>query len=398
MRIKALRDFLREKLSFHMTDEQEPGYISSRAKYILKYEKFALLFIIASQIYNIAYAFVYTKGKLHTTASRVYTVLYVILLFVSLVCLLLTFRFRKRFPENPKVIIRLQILLGVFLLLWGACITIYDQRVSENISVYMIISLIVALLVDFNPVQTVAVYGTMQALLIWLLPLFKDPGKDSYGVNLNLILVMLMCIIISIYRYYYTRKHYRYQQIIVERNVELKRIAYLDTLTGLKNRRYLDDEMNTLYQQCFNKKTPLTFMMLDIDDFKSYNDQYGHLQGDKCLRRVTWRIYNTLEKEHEYLIRYGGEEFLYIGMGIDEQTAESKAQYFNKIIRELVIGPSDQEAMGITISIGVYTVRWDETAQCPAAAWEDCVGEADRALYMAKNSGKDKYVCLAGKQ
>lgn len=91
----------------------------------------------------------------------------------------------------------------------------------------------------------------------------------------------------------------------------------------------------------------------------------GNPQGDEFLRRITWRIHNTLDEEYEYLIRYGGEEFLYIGIGIDESTAEGKTQYFNKIIRELVIGPSDREPMGITISIGSYTVNWDETTEHP---------------------------------
>ena len=133
-------------------------------------------------------------------------------------------------------------------------------------------------------------------------------------------------------------------------------------------------------------------MMLDIDSFKSYNDQFGHPQGDECLRRVTWRINKTLDGNNEYLIRYGGEEFLYIGLGIDQQAAECKGQYFNKIIRELVIGPSDQEPMGITISIGSYTLDWDNAVEYPN--WKDCIDEADKALYMAKSGGRDKCVCL----
>lgn len=397
MKIKEFQSFLKNKLCTRMTAEQEMSYISTCAKRILYYERFFLLFIMVFQVYNIVYVLIYTKGRLHTTASQVYTMLYAILIFVSLVCFFLTNHFKKHFPDNPRKVIHLQIFFGIFLLIWGACITIYDQRVSENISVYMIISLVVAMVVNFTPMQAILTYGTLQFLLFWLLPLLKDPSKDSYGENVNLIVMTLMCVIISVYHYYYARKHYLYQQIIIERNSKLKHIAYQDSLTGLKNRRFLEDEMNSLYQQCFHEKIPLTFMMLDIDSFKIYNDQYGHLQGDECLRRVTWRIHNTLDEEHEYLIRYGGEEFLYIGIGIDESTAEGKAQYFNKIIRELVIGPSDREPMGITISIGSYTVNWDETTECPTSNWKDCVSEADKALYMAKNSGKDKCICLTGK-
>lgn len=378
-----------------MTAEQEMGYISSCAKRILHYERFFLLFIMAFQIYNIVYAFIYTNGRLHTTSSRVYTALYAVLLLVSLGCFFLTNHFRKHFPDIPRKVIHFQTFFAIFILIWGACVTIYDQRVSENISAYLVIALVVAMVVQFTPVQAILIYGTLQLLLLWLLPLLKDPSKDSYGENVNLTILTLLCVIISVYRYYHSRRQYIYQQIIIEKNSKLKHIAYQDSLTGLRNRRFLENEMGSLYQQCFLEKIPLTFMMLDIDSFKRYNDRFGHLQGDECLRRVTWRIHNTLDEEREYLIRYGGEEFLYIGIGIDASTAENKGHYFNQIIRELVIGPSDREPMGITISIGAYTVTWDEATE--HFNWKDCVSKADNALYMAKNNGKDQCVCLSEK-
>ena len=237
-------------------------------------------------------------------------------------------------------------------------------------------------------------YGAFLTLLFWFLPLLRDPARDSYGEFVNLFVMTLMCVFISIYLNSYTRRNYLYQQIIVEKNEKLRQIAYQDSLTGLRNRRFLENEMDALYQSCAKEKIPLSFMMLDIDFFKNYNDRYGHLQGDECLRRVTWCIQNTLDPEHEYLVRYGGEEFLYIGLGVDAQAAEEKAQHINKIIRKLVIGPSDKDSMGVTISIGVYTVDWDKAAQEPKASWMAWVDEADKALYMAKNSGRDRYVCL----
>lgn len=151
--------------------------------------------------------------------------------------------------------------------------------------------------------------------------------------------------------------------------------------------------MDTLYEQYCNKKIPVTFMMIDIDSFKEYNDQYGHLQGDECLRRLSWRLEKEMKKDQEYLIRYGGEEFLYIGFGKDEQAAESKGRYFNEITRNLIIGPSEQEAMKVTISIGSYTMDWGEAAK--DQDWTDCIHEADKALYLAKDSGKDKFVSIS---
>lgn len=394
MGIRELRSRLEDKLGTAMSPEQELGYNSTRAKRVLSLERFFVYFIAAFQVYNIFYVLYYTGGQLHTKASRVYMFFYVSLLLVSLGCLLLIHGFRRSFPKDPKKVIYLQRFYGIFMLFWGACITIYDQRVSENISVYMITSLVVATVVNFTPLQAIVTYGAFQTLLFWFLPLFRNSDKDSYGEFVNLFVMTLMCVFISIYLNSYTRKNYLYQQIIVEKNEKLRQIAYQDGLTGLRNRRFLENEMDALYQSCAKEKIPLSFMMLDIDFFKNYNDRYGHLQGDECLRQVSWCIQNTLDPEREYLIRYGGEEFLYIGLGVDAQAAEEKAQHINKIIRKLVIGPSDEDSMGVTISIGVYTVDWDKAAQEPKASWMAWVDEADKALYMAKNSGRDRYVCL----
>lgn len=390
--MKKYEDFL-DKLQISMTAEQEEGYISTLAYRILHYNRFFLYIIMGIQLYNIGYAFLYTKGRFHTVPSRVYTILYLILLLASLGALFATSCLKKQIPINAPKVIHFQVLYGIILLLWSACITIYDQRVAENISVYLIVSLTVAMILYFTPTQAVLIYGILQFALFLIIPVFKTSAKDNYGVNLNLTITTLMAVLICLYHYYSDRKHYLDQLTIKEKASQLEYLANQDALTGLWNRRFLEGEVDSLYQQCLNEKIPVTFMMIDIDDFKIYNDNFGHLQGDECLRRVSWRIRKELDKEHEYLIRYGGEEFLYIGIGIDEAAAKQKGFYFNEIVRELIIGPSNREAMGITISIGSYTTIWDKATI--SQAWIDCVKKADNALYLAKNSGKDKCVCLS---
>lgn len=389
--MEKIRDFFKNKLSVPMTDEQEKGYISASAKRILKYEKIFLFVIIGIQLYNIAYALYYTNGTLHTVSSRVYTVLYSILLVVSVVCLFFADCLKKKLPQKAQQALNLQMFYGIFLMLWGACITVYDQRVSDNISVYLIISLTIAMIVKLKPLHSIIIFSLFQILLYCFLPMFKESSKDSYGLHVNMTVMTLMCICISIYKYYSDRRYYLYQQIMLEKNSKLNYLANQDSLTGLRNRRFLENEMDSIYKKCEAQKIPLTFMMLDIDSFKNYNDTFGHPQGDECLRRLSWRLNNTLDSNKEYLIRYGGEEFLYIGEGLDVQTAESRGKYFNTIIRELVIGPSNDESMSITVSIGSYTMNWDESVQ--NMSWEDCINQADTALYRAKKTGKDKCVC-----
>ena len=215
---------------------------------------------------------------------------------------------------------------------------------------------------------------------------------DNYGNNVNMTIMTLMAVFISVYRYASDRKNYLNQQVIEEQNRRLSDAAVRDSLTRLRNRRFFDEKIDSLYQQCIETRAAMTVMMIDIDHFKIYNDTYGHQQGDECLRRMAWRLEQELDEKDEYLIRYGGEEFLYIGIGVEEKAAAEKAKQFNKVIRELVIGPSDQDLRSITISIGICS-RFPKEGE----PWAEYIAEADAALYAAKNSGRDRCVVADGR-
>lgn len=372
-----------------MTPEQEKGYTLSCAENILRYNGYFLVSIIGIQIYNLIYTLVYTGGKLHTVASRVYTVFYAVLLLVSVIGLVLKNYLKKNLPQRAGCTVRLQVFYGFLLMAWGACVTVYDQRVSGGISVYLIMTLTVALLVHFTPVQAVAIYGFFLIVMYVMMPVFQKMPRDNYGNYVNIAVTALMSVLICTYRYSLGRKHYLAQEIIMEQNDRLAEAATRDSLTRLWNRRFLDENIDGLYRQCAEDGIAMTVMMMDIDHFKIYNDTYGHQQGDECLRRMAWRLEQELDEENEYLIRYGGEEFLYIGIGVDREAAIEKGRQFNKVVRELIIGPSEQEPRSITISIGICT-RFPEGAM----QWERYIAEADEALYKAKNSGRNKWVAV----
>lgn len=383
---------LKEKIFCPMSAEHENAYLSTCAERILHYDGIFLFIIVVIQIYNIIYALLYTQGRLHTTASRVYTVLYLLLLFFTIAGLILQNYLRKSFPQKVKFTVRLQKIYGFILLLWGACITLYDQRVSNNISVYVIISLSVAVLVYFTPLESIAAYIFFLIVLTLFLPFFQEQPRDNYGAYVNISVVTLMSIFISAYRALSDRKHYLSQQIIIEQNQQLSHLANVDSLTGLRNRRFLENEIGPLYQTCAENNWEMTVMMIDIDFFKAYNDRFGHPQGDECLRRMAWRLEQELDASSEYLIRYGGEEFLYIGTALGTQAAIDKAQQFNDVIRKLIIGPSDQDPRGITISIGICTRL---PSKAPAEQeWLDYIAEADKALYIAKANGRDRWAAF----
>lgn len=253
---------IRDKIFCPMSPEQEEGYTLVCAERILQYNGFFLLVIIGIQLYNLIYTFAYTGGKLNTVPSRVYAIFYTVMLLISATGLILKKYLEKNLPERAACTVRLQVFYGFLLMVWGACVTVYDQRVSDSISVYLIISLTVAILVYFTPIQAIVVYSFFLIVLYLMLPVFRKLPAKNYGNNVNMTVMTLMSVFICAYRYASDRKHYLDQQIIVEQNRRLSDIAAHDSLTRLKNRRFFDEKINGLYQQCAETGAAMTVMIL----------------------------------------------------------------------------------------------------------------------------------------
>ena len=383
---------LGSSFSCPLTPEQERGYTQMLADRILRYNGIFLLIIIGIQVYNLIYAAVYTGGTFRSFSSRVYAGLYLSLLGISMAALLTIRRIKREPARNAKRICRMQVAYGVLLMIWAACVTLFDQRVSESISVYLIVALTVAVVIYFRPLQALAVYGGVTLALALLIPVFEGTPTDGYGRNVNITIMTLMAVFICAYRHLSGRRHFLAMQTILEQNRSLHEAARHDPLTRLRNRRFLEEEMDDLYRRCAGDGLPLTLMMLDIDRFKDYNDTYGHQQGDECLRRTAWRLEQELTPEREYLIRYGGEEFLYIGLGVDKDAAAEMGERLCQSVRELTIGPSESDRRGVTISVGVATIFPRKEAE--AGAWLPALSQADQAMYEAKNSGRNR--CVVG--
>lgn len=169
----------------------------------------------------------------------------------------------------------------------------------------------------------------------------------------------------------------------------LKRIAHSDGLTGLRNRRTLDEELERDWKDCARTGWPLSVIMIDIDYFKKYNDNYGHLAGDACLRRVASVIHAALSRPSDCAARYGGEEFTCLLPSTDFHGALSVAESIRSSIAALAIAHYDGATAAhiVTASIGVATCYPDA-----ADGWLDLLAAADQQLYRAKETGRDR-VC-----
>ena len=169
-------------------------------------------------------------------------------------------------------------------------------------------------------------------------------------------------------------------------NERLQNLSFLDGLTGIANRRHFDQELLKESRRAKREKTPLSLIMLDIDYFKAFNDAYGHLKGDDCLKTVASTLKKTLKRSGDFPARYGGEEFAAVLPNTDDVGAAIIAEELRASIERAGIAHINSLCAGyVTVSLGVVT-RFSEQAETP----DDLILAADRALYRSKHEGRNR--------
>ena len=172
-------------------------------------------------------------------------------------------------------------------------------------------------------------------------------------------------------------------------NRELQRLASVDGLTQIANRRCLDKTLQLEWQRMAREKQPLSLILCDIDFFKLYNDTYGHQGGDECLKKIAEILKMSAQRGGDLAARYGGEEFAVVLSGTDVKGAMRVAESIRKNLRAAAIPHAASKVNEfVTASIGVASF-------VPRAelSVKELIGEADRALYQAKLEGRDRIFC-----
>lgn len=184
------------------------------------------------------------------------------------------------------------------------------------------------------------------------------------------------------------RARVRNQLLIKQKNDLLEMLASIDGLTGIPNRRYLDENLSREWRRSRRSSTPLSVILMDIDHFKRYNDCYGHRAGDDCLKRVAHALVGECQRGCDFVARYGGEEFAAVLPGMGKQEALVFANKLRDAVNSLYIPhKASLNAEHVTISLGIATT---ETGQIYAE--QVLLEEADLGLYQAKDSGRDQIV------
>jgi diguanylate cyclase (GGDEF)-like protein len=175
-------------------------------------------------------------------------------------------------------------------------------------------------------------------------------------------------------------------------NRELEKLSRQDGLTGIANRRYFDNYLQTEMRRAARDRSPLSLILSHGDNFKAFNDCYGHQAGDDCLRQVATALSSAGRRPADLPARYGGEEFAMILPGTVVDGAVDVAQSVSRVIAGLAIPHARSEPGRITISQGIASLA-PEKESSP----EDLIQRADQALYQAKQQGRNRYVVFGGK-
>jgi len=202
----------------------------------------------------------------------------------------------------------------------------------------------------------------------------------------------------------YIRKPYSLPilRVRIQNHLELKRYrdilkkhSMIDGLTGIPNRRLLDETLDSEVRRARRARYPLGILMVDIDFFKRYNDLYGHLEGDECLKAVAMTLQDTLRRPADFVARWGGEEFVCLLPEQDEEGVRIMADALLAAVRDLEM-PHGNSPIGevVTISIGGTVAQEDSLF----LSGTELLKLADASLYEAKKQGRNRSVIRTGSE
>lgn len=267
-------------------------------------------------------------------------------------------------------------------------------------------ALIIVLWIFGMSAASISAYAAhMQAMMAFILPVTLPTivgllvKPIPYGVQLALALSAYVVVVlraahpISRAMVDSIRLNLQMKSEIEERKIAHKKLSVMakqDALTGLANRRHFDETLSKEIQRAEREHYPLSLILIDLDYFKSYNDNYGHLAGDNCLKLVSQTIKQLLKRPADLAARYGGEELALVLPHTNNQQAAELGESLRKAILTLSIPHTGSKISGIscvTISAGIATLDVNHPATSEAL-----ILLADERLYQAKADGRNRVV------
>ncbi|MEQ8154597.1 MAG: GGDEF domain-containing protein [Clostridiaceae bacterium] len=384
-----------------LDDEGSNLLIIKRAKSnVARMSTFSRLLIAIESILVVADIVSNTNNVNRSFDFVSYLIMYLLMIFTNIYILLLTKKIRN--VENYSQVKKIEILAIVyitFIMLWGSVVTLMDQRLYGKLTVYMVNVIMCSVTYYFDYKKMSIPYCFSFLVLVIGLPFFQKSSDVLIGHYINIVIFMGIAWTASriLYSNYCENiksnillskeieENILMNRKLQELNFKLEKLSLLDELTQISNRRGVNKYLDFIYDYAIKKKSLTSVAMIDIDNFKKYNDNYGHTIGDEVIRKVAKEIRSKVRESVDFAARYGGEEFLYIAMETSQEEMHSIAEGIRKKIEDLKIEHRYSYVKEyITVSIGISTVK--------VTAREDielAIVQADEALYKAKNNGRN---------
>lgn len=324
--------------------------------------KFICIFCICLQIIT---TIIYLVGRAHILFSHTYTMYFhITMIIISTFWLFFLCKLNHFININKSSIYIVQFIFAGYILFLGALAYLIDQPATDTIFVYPIIDMAIALTYYLKPNYSLIIYLFIHILFIVFSITFE---KLSLQLSLNIFYSTIFVFLswtISTLLYKNKLSDLKNRKLIeltnsklLKINSSLNELCCTDFLTGIANRREFDNFITLEWTKCKQLSIPLSVIMIDVDFFKLFNDNYGHQTGDYCLKKIGQALSENLINTNGLAARYGGEEFIVALENYDKTASSIKAESIKKSIANLNIPHNFSPICNfVTISIGVSTV------------------------------------------
>jgi diguanylate cyclase (GGDEF)-like protein len=357
------------------------------------------LTLIAIELCVITLRLILSPEKVLEPPWSYYYILYVALIVYMTAALIFLEWSLKKKNRNVKLMNAITYISAAFVLAWNMSITLIDVYTGGYLLSYFLALIAVGVILYLKPIPLMIIYLSVHSVYIVLLTHITSQSAVEQGDYINTSIAVVITIFIGLMNYRSKVIVFIQKKTIEQKNKLLKKLndeltktnkilEYLsqtDGLTGIHNRRMFDELSKECWDACTKDNTRLSVIMMDIDHFKEYNDNFGHQAGDECLIELVNCLKKTAESKETMLARYGGEEFIMMVCGITPKAAYKLAERIRVNVEKLDIKREYKVvADHITLSLGVY---------CGIPSEESSVSEfierADRALYFAKQNKRN---------
>ena len=367
-----------------------------RAESVNRAWKIISVFVVVFQLIMLILMAAKPGGPFKTQRRTIYCILYLTLFLVTGIAMILNRNFWRREKKNYHLYLHAELVYAAFICFWGCCVTLNDQLGGNDLSVFTYMMLSVAAHGFLEPVKAGVIFMAAFVFLNICLPGIQTIENNIFSNIINSFSIAGISTAIS-YSLYRNKVIVTKQEVTIRKQYEeitrvneiLSHQAMVDELTDMNNRRYMEWFIGEKIKRLEEESGTISCMMLDIDYFKQFNDRYGHIAGDVCLKKIAEVIRECCQNNDVAAIRFGGEEFFICLFRWDRDEAVEMAETIREKIAECRFKINGEEEGSVTISIGVYTWHGEGRVQM-----DDLVCLSDKALYQAKKNGRNRVEVL----